>query len=374
MKNQFKFPVLIAVAVLITISLNAEDKVTVTADPFPAERPGQYVYYHDMRTGIYGNKAPLNRLMGILKIADKKYLVRICNLSDGKTFLYSGRYVLNKGIMEFSPENMQGDAKEGAMIMADLLNLLNYLGSETIKYGQKLTGKNDFSVNSTWENYHRKLVNSYKWWIPFYKLVSSSNAENVDTGMKGDLMLKLVCFGSVYDADAETFTSISNLPIYYNEKSDLKKYIIPETEKVTVKLSGRSFILDKNWNYEKPDQQSGIMHETYWLKKFTVRDAQIGIESIDVSNMRMEKNEIESFVSTLVFQSCVITDTVHVDPENKTLSLSLWDPQSGHSTITKYRSLGIKKNVLTLLNFSAFDFIYYGNMNYFNTIINTKAD
>ena len=366
-----KLFMLTIVAVMITVSLNVKDAVAVAADPFPVERPGQYVYYHDMRTGIYGSNEPLDRLMGILKIADKKYLIRIYYPATGKTFYYSGRYVLNKGIMEFTPENIQGDAKEGTMIMADLLNVLNYLGGETLKHAGRFKNKEDFSVNSSWPNYDRKFVNSYKWWAPFYKLTSSSNAETDKWASKGGIALKLVCFGSVYDADAETFTLISKVPVYYNEKSDLKKYVIPETEKVQVKLAGIAFTLDKNWIYEKPNPEYGIMHETYWLKKFSVRDAQIGIETINISDMHMEKNEIDSFTATLQYQTCVITDTVSIDHGRKILTLCLWDPKSGSSTLTKYRSLGIKNKILTLLNFSAFDFIYYANMEYFDAIINT---
>ena len=364
---------LIMASMLIAVSIRAEDAVTVTADPFPLERPGQYVYYHDMRTGIYGSKEPLNRLMGILKIADKKYLVRICYPASGKTFFYSGRYILNKGAMEFTPENIQGDPKEGSMIMADLLNLLNYMGGETLKHTQRFKSKSNFTINSTWQNYGKKFVNTYKWWVPFYKLTSCNYAETDKLAAKGDTAVKLVCFGSVYDADAETFTQISKVPVYYNEKSDLKKFKLPEAEKMPVTLAGMKFILDKNWIFEKPNPESGIVHETWWLKKFTVRDAQIGIETIDISAMRIEKNEIDSFAATLQYQTCVISDTVEIDAAGKTLTLSLWEPKSGNNTLTKYRSLGIKNKILTLLNFSAFDFIYYANMEYFNAIINVKG-
>lgn len=373
MNNRLRTLVLTVFAILVTVTAGTEDAVTVTADPFPMERSGQYVYYYDMRTGIYGSEKPLNRLMGILKIADKKYIIRICYPADGRTFFYTGRYVLKNGVMEFTPENIQGDAKEGTMIMADLLNLLNYMGSETLKLGQRLKGKENFSVNSAWENYGRKFVNAYKWWVPFYKLSSMSETGTGKQNAAGDPVLKLLCFGSVYDADAETFTQISKLPVSYNEKSDLKKYAIPAAEKVPVTMAGIKFTLDKNWGYEKPDPASGIMHETYWLKKFTVRDAQIGIESIDISNMLIEKNEIDSFTATLQYQTCVVADTVSVDAGRKILTLSLWEPKAGSCTLTKYRSLGIKNKVLTLLNFSAFDFVYFANMEYFNAIINVKG-
>jgi hypothetical protein len=274
--------------------------------------------------------------------------------------------------MEFTPENIQGEAKEGTMIMADLLNLMNYLGAGTLKHAQKLKGKKDFSVGSDWVNYNLKLVNSYKWWAPFYKLTSSVNAGTDKSSAKGNSILKLVCFGSVYDEDAETFAQISKLPVYYNEKSAPGKYLIPAADKVEVKLAGFSLALDKNWVYEKPDPAAGMMHETYWLKKFTVRDAQIGIETIDVSNMLIEKNEIDSFAATLQFQTCVITDTVNIDHAKKAMTLCLWDPKSGSGTLTVYRSLGIKNKSLMLLNFSAFDFIYYANMEYFNAIMNFR--
>lgn len=356
--------------IFMSASGNAEKNTLITADPFPSERPGQYIYYHDMRKGVYGDKEPLNRLFGILKADNKQYIIRVGNLKNGKSYLFLGHYVLKNGVLEFLTESIQGDAKEGTVIMAELLNLMNYIGSESINYSKNINNSKDLVVNSTWESYKRKLVNRYKWWIPFYKLDSSMNQVSDAYGDKNYLSFKLVCFGTVSQSDPDMFTRIDRLPVYYTEKLNDKKYIIPATEKIKVKLDNTTFNLDHNWHYEKGDQFNGI-NDSYVLKKFTARDAQVGVESIELSNIKVENNIINTFASTLQFQSCVISDTVVIDFDNKTLSLSLWDADSGTATFTKYKSLNVKKNLLTTLNFSALDFIYYCNMNYFNAIINS---
>jgi len=370
MINELKSLIIAALIICTSVSIYAEKSAEVTADPFPAERPGQYVYYHDMRTGVYGSKEPANRLIGFMKADNKQYIIRICNVKDGKSFLFLGHFYLNKGIMEFTPDTMQGDSKEGTLLLADLINLMNYLGSETVKVSPALLNKNDLNINSTWESYKRKFNNSYRWWIPFYRLESCTNAESDSFGEKGYASIKLVCFGTVAHNDPDMFTRINKLPVYYKDKIENKKYMIPPAEKMTVKLDNTSFKLDKNWHFEKADPAAGLYQDTYWLKKFTVRDAQVGVESLPLTNIKLEKNEINTFVRTLQFQSCVITDSVNIDLKLKTLSLSLWDADNGTTTFTEYISLGVKNNVLTVINFSSFDFIYYSNTDYFNHIIN----
>ncbi len=368
MFNSIKHLLIAFSIILCSLSLYADSSALITADPFPAERPGQYVYYHDLRTGVFGSKEPVNRLFGIMKADNKQYIIRVMNLNDGKSYLYLGRYILSKGAMEFLTESIQGNTKEATVIMADLLNLMNYLGSETLTHGPKLKNKIDLQINSKWESYNRKLANSYKWWIPFYRLESSSNIETDNFGQKGYVSFKLLCFGSVPENDPDMFTRINKVPSFYKDKISDKKYIIPAAEKMKVRLDSTTLNLDKNWHFEKGNPMSGLQ-DTYWIKNFTSRDAQIGLESIETDNLRLDKNEIEAFVSSLQFQSCVITDTVDIDLKNRTLALSLWDPDNGTATFTKYISLGVKRNLLTVLSFSAFDFIYFGNMEYFEAIL-----
>jgi len=370
MFNRLKYLVIAVSITGFNVPGYTDNITAVTADPFPSERPGQYVYYHDTRRGIYGSREPLNRLFGILKADNKQYIINVCNLKNTKSYLFLGHYILNNGMIEFLTESIQGDKKEGAAIMAELLNLMNYLGSETVKNSIKINNSKDLAVKSTWESYRREHVNRYKWWIPFYKLESCINAESDIYGDKNYTSFKLVCFGMVAQNDPDMFTRINKLPVYYKDKVADKKYIIPASEKTTVKLDNVSFNLDKNWHYEKGDLLNGIC-DTYILKNFTAMDAQIGVESIELNNIKLDNNIIDTFVSTLQYQSCVITDTVAIDPEKNTLSLSLWDADSGSSTFTKYISLDVKKNLLTTLNFSAIDFIYYSNIDYFNSILNT---
>ena len=78
--------------------------------------------------------------------------------------------------------------------------------------------RNDFKVNSTWVSYNRKFFNSYKWWIPFYKLDSSIDSEPDLYNGKDYTSLKLVCFGTVARDDPDMFTRISRLPLYYIDK------------------------------------------------------------------------------------------------------------------------------------------------------------
>lgn len=347
----------------------AEKSTVVAADPFPSESPGRYVYYHDMRRGIYGKKEPVNMLIGIMKADNKQYIIRALDNKSGESFLYLGHFILDKGIMQFTPDSMQGDTNRGMLLMADIMNLMNYLVIETGRHLLRLQNKSDATVNSNWEEYGRKTVNIYRWWIPFYKLESCSNAGNDQFGEKGYVSLKLICFGTTSKNDPDMFTRINRIPSYHKQKHESAKYAIPAAERMTVKLDNVTLNLDKNWQFEKADPASGLHHDTYWLKKFTVRDAQIGVESVQLTNLKLEKNEIETFAGTLQYQSCVIADTVSIDLKNKALSLSLWDPDNGTATYTRYKSLGVKNNVLTILNFSAFDFIYYTNMNYFDATL-----
>ncbi len=368
MKKIVKYLSAVFFTVILSLSLYADSAALITADPFPTERPGQFVYYHDMRTGVFGNKEPVNRLFGIMKADNKQYIIRVQNLNDGKSYLYLGRFILIKGEMEFLTESIQGNAKEAAVIMADLLNLMSYLGRETLNYSSKLKSKTDLVINSKWESYNRNLVNRYKWWIPFYKLESSSNIETDNSGQKGYVSFKLICLGSAPQNDLDIFTRINRLPSYHKEKITDKKYLITPAEKMKVRLDNTQLNLDKNWYFEKGDPISGFQ-DSYWFKKFTSRDAQLVLESIESDNIKLDKNEIEAFVSSLQFQSCVIADTVDIDLKGKTLTLSLWDADNGYATFTRYISLGKKRNLLTVLNFSAFDFVYYSNIEYFESIL-----
>lgn len=273
--------------------VNAQKTALLTADPFPAERPGQYVYYHDMRKGVFGIKEPVDRLIGLMKVENKQYVIHVCSIKEGKSYLFLGRFILKNGIMEFYTESTMGDLKEGAIILSDLLNLLEYLGVETIKNSAKLKNRNDLIVNSTWKSYNRKLINSYKWWIPFYKLEASRNSETDSSGEKGAASLKLVCFGTVAPDDPDMFARIRKIPVSYKDKTPDKKYKISEAEKKNVKLDNISLKLDKNWHFEKGDPSRNL-YDSYCLKKFTARDAQIGVETIESTNIKVEKNLIES--------------------------------------------------------------------------------
>jgi len=373
MKNIFK-RMLIAVSIIfIPIFVLSRNDALITADPFPNESTGQYIYYHDLRQGVYGSKEPSNRLVGLLKADNKQYIIRILNLKDGKSYLFLGRFILNNGNMEFTPESIQGDARAGAILLADLLNMMKYLSDESLKYYPKSKNKKDLTAPSIWKSYNRKYINTYKWWLPFYKLESCMNSESDSYGEKNAFSLKLVCFGSVSRDDPDMFTRINKLPVFYKEKISEKKFFFSPAEMINVKLDNVTLKLDKNWFFEKGNIDAGIS-DTYLLKKFTKRDAQVGVESIALNNIKLEKNEIETFASTLQFQSCVITDTVNIDLKNKTLSLSLWDTDSGTATFTKYISLGVIKNQLTMINFSALDFVYYSNTEYFDSILNTNLN
>lgn len=83
MINKLRSIIFAVSMICIPVLLQAEKNALVTADPFPDERPGQYVYYHDMRTGVYGNKEAANRLVGFMKADNKQYIIRICNINGG---------------------------------------------------------------------------------------------------------------------------------------------------------------------------------------------------------------------------------------------------------------------------------------------------
>ncbi len=349
----------------------AENDAIQKVDPFPSTQPGQYAFYHDTRDGVHhvSTSSKMDRLIGIVKINSETYVVRVYDLQTGSDFTFHGYFTKEKGIYNYVCEGFNGDANTGMIIMADLMNLLNYYSSEIDKVNKKLTDK-PVKITTHWEGYDSWNENSYDWWLPFFKLSSSKYASKNARGKKGAVSLKLLFLGR-FTADTQmNFFKYKSIPGTLSETPDSDKYKLAETNADPVKMEGVTLNIDSNWEYMPKDKESGIFFDTYWIKKFSTRDALIGVEVYNVKSVGNEKALSKLQMRGLALNECIIVDSIKIDKKNKTLSFLIWDVENDLTTIHVSRSLGIKNHILKNINFSAFEVIYNQNKAYFNSIIN----
>ncbi|MBN1531576.1 MAG: hypothetical protein JXA20_02840 [Spirochaetes bacterium] len=344
--------VLIPTTLNINISFGSDDN-----DPFGENNPGQYVYYHDTRKNVYGNKNALNRLLGIMKIGYNKYLMRIYDIDESREGILIGSYIRNNNHYEFMPKQAKGDQYWLSLVTADLLNILNYYGNE-YSNNQKNSQRKEITINSNWKNYGRELINRYCPWIPFYHLKSS-----VLSGTK-ECNIKCVFFGRMMPNDT-IFFQITNIPNVDNDAN--ANYRIEAKGAKSINLNGIVFKLDDNWKLMKGDVKTGVPHDTCWVSKYSARDSQIGVETIELHNKIKAGGENELLFLFMNTSKCIITDSVSIN--GKTISYIIQDVNTNTYNRQIFHIIKFSANEVKVINFSSFEVIYTSNKSYFDNIV-----
>lgn len=370
MKQILKIFLLFALLIQFTPAFPVDDNVN-KVDPFPATLPGQFAFYHDSRDGVHhvSISTKMDRLIGIVKINNETYVVRVYDLKTGADFTYPGYFTKENGVYDFVCTGFKGDINTGSIIMADLINLLNYYNGEIDEVAKKVTDK-PVKITSRWDGYDSWNENSYDWWLPFYKLSSSVYSSKDTNGRKGAMSLKLLFFGRFTVAKQMNFFKYKSLPVFVTDRGVLNKKKLTSGDSVPAEMAGVTLNLDSNWTYIPADKDTGIFFDTYWIKKISTRDALIGIESYNAKSIVSESELVKLQMRGLAQNECIIADSVKIDNGYKTFSFLIWDVDSNSVTIHVSRSLGIKNGIFKNLNFSAFEAVYNINKEYFDSIIN----
>ena len=369
MKHKWKILFILYLIIQLTPSF-AENDAIQKVDPFPSTLPGQYAFYHDTRDGVnhVSISTKMDRLIGIVKINSEIYVVRVYDLKTGSDFTFPGYFTKEKGLYDFVCTGFNGDINTGSIIMADLLNLMNYYSGEIDEVNKKVSDK-PLKITTFWDGYDSWNDNSYDWWLPFFKLSSSVYSSKDSHGRKGTVSLKLLFLGRFTAAKQMNFFKYKSIPGSLINTLSPDEYKLSDAKADPVNMEGVTLNLDSNWEYMPKDKESGIFFDTYWVKKFTTRDALIGVEVYNVKSIGNEKALSKLQMRGLALNECIIADSIKRDEQNKTLSFLIWDIENNLITIHISRSLGIKNHIFKNINFSAFESIYNQNKAYFDSII-----
>jgi hypothetical protein len=246
------------------------------------------------------------------------------------------------------------------LILADIMNLLTFFSKEYNKI-EKTGLENNKKIKTNWYNYDGlKLETTFSPWIPFYKINSC-----IDINSKHPY-IKLYSIGLVKNPKNATFFKIKST-VKDNYKS---KLILTKKNNKKIVIKDVSINLDENWTKQLPDKQKGIMHETYWISKETMRDAQIGIETIDLRKMKLIiKNTNELLLLLLTINQFVLSESMIYNGENDSLKYDIYDHNSGRITTTYLKLFKKTESLYLLVNFSSYKSVYDNNAKYFHNIL-----
>lgn len=343
-----KFFSLIAVALLTAVS--------VFANPLDYIESGSYAYYYDGRGGLeneYVRGYLVFHAEGGLSIV----LMNVVNVKTRKSYKFNIgiREAQNKDIelvsakgIEEIPEELRPEITQS---IPDLLNFdAMYRGNiKKIDY--------DSTLEDKWEEY--SLYYHYSKVNPMFKFDSISFNDPKD-----NIVFVTEKYGYVTINELDDF--YSNAPkALFKKKERPSKNVIPEAAEQVVTLNGVEIKVDGNWDAN--DFQEGEIHNTgMWLKIDSIRDAQVMIERVPKEFPFKTVKEKEKFITSILLGiPNLIPYTVEVKKDGKDIVLTYVNyDEHNWTTINIVR---LTKD--TVINFSAFEDMYFENKDYFDNIL-----
>ncbi|MCZ8342416.1 MAG: hypothetical protein O9301_05230 [Leptospira sp.] len=332
-------------------TLNAETKFD-----FPNTSSGQYIFYYDSRRDA-------KRLTGIMKFYDGTIVCRTFDAIEKTNTIVSLKILKTDKEYEVIPDRIfAGDFNRDVQyVLVDLNNILN----QQLKHSNKITDKKNAFMDP-WPEFGYELEHVFWKHIPFMGLYSTRR-----TDLK-DPFYQAVIIGRMADANDVNFFNL-DLPIFKEKLS--AKFEIPTKQSKIINHAGYSITLDERWNRIEANKIPEIKHETYWFSVDSLRDAQIGIEKIDISDFPNQSkiktvkdlgNLILRSHPILLAESIAIVDLPNGDLQLDFVSLEF---QSRYRTKHIYRIKKLPGNKFEIVNFSAFYETYTLNESYFLEVL-----
>jgi hypothetical protein len=341
--------ILFAVAYAATISAEAKYD-------FPNTSSGQYIFYYDTRRDA-------KRLTGIMKFYDGTIVCRTFDSIEKTNTIVSLKILKTDKEYEVVPDRIfTGDFNRDIQyVLVDFNNILN----QQIKHTNKINDKKNAFLDP-WPEFGYDLEHVFWKQIPFMGLYSTRR-----TDLK-DPFYQAVIIGRMSDSDDVNFFNL-DLPIYKEKLS--AKFEVPIKKSKVISHAGYLITLDEHWNRIDANKIPEIKHETYWYSVDSLRDAQIGIEKIDISDFpNQSKIKTAKDLGNLILRShpILLADTITVSElPNGELQLDFvsLEFQSRFRTKHIYRIKKLSGNKFEILNFSAFYETFTKNESYFLDVI-----
>ncbi|MDF3821609.1 hypothetical protein P3G55_17015 [Leptospira sp. 96542] len=327
---------------------------------FPDTNPGQYIFYKDTRGGQ-------NRLTGIFKFPDGTIICRTVDTIKNVSSTITVEVQKTKNGIEIVPAKViEGDFERDIQY---LLVDFNNIASQQFLNQSKISDKKN-TTEDPWPEFGYTLEHTFWKFIPFFNLYSMRRTD-LETSF-----YEVAIMGRMAHKDDVSFFKI-NLPLT-NENS-AAKFKIPKKNEKSIESSGYQIPLDENWKVIPPDKEKNLYHETIWLSVSSMRDAQIGIETIDTSLLG-NKFQISSpmdFANRIInSNTLLIANTIKIEnisPNEVVLSYVVIDTETKLQTISINKIKKVDATNYHIINFSAFLETYEENKPYFIKIIkNTK--
>ena len=327
-------------------------------DIFKDVLPGQYIFYQDKR----GNN---NRITGLLKYYDGSIICRTFDLNNKKETLVQ---------LDFSKINNQNDIKPVNTFHGDLMLDLQFVMVDLMNiWSQYEIIKNELNIQEVikkdeWPEYKYTLEHKFVKWIPFLKFYSTRNTDFQDPNYK------LILVGKMQDPKDPIFMNFKSIPT----SKPFPAFKLEAVNKNSIKMEGTNIQLDENWKFMEPSAEYSTYHDTYWIKKKSQRDAQIGVETISFLDKYITKDIEHSpyQLASLIISASLMVEPTSVHFQEQTdgslkVSFVVLSPNELFATQCIYKIYKVSENDYKIINFSTFQSLYDENKIYFNSILNS---
>lgn len=315
---------------------------------------GEYVYFMDNRI-----QTPFYRGYIYYTAENQSYLfVRSVNLSNNDEALY--QIIINTNKIEDSKTNLISgkNSLNHQQACVDVFNFITAynLNNNKISY--------EYEFKDKWEKYtyyynFNKIAPVFKIYSLKMEFPGKKKEENPRyyINRSGIIDIKKISEFKVLKP--------LNTDFIKNRNSNVKLSGINEK---SIIANGVKIILDDNWTSQK-----NINFPSYWIKKESVRDAQISIETGDWSKFKSKGyNSLDDFIKYIVLSSPGVNWNyfkVEKAKDKMVVQYAVIDENNFQNFM--YQEYLIKKGELIIINFSSFFSIFMNNHEYFNKIINS---
>lgn len=323
---------------------------SLNAAPFDYVESGTYGYFLDTRAS---------------EAFIRGYL--ICELDDGNTAVFMNTIFVDSGISVPSGVCVSEDENH-ELVYTDYpgvkmskvqerearqtLKDLTYFDSMYKQFGNKI-GLETFAKGKLSEC---TVYYQYSNVFPLFKFIQISD----DADFK-EVNYMAYRFGKIKTLDSKGVQSFYDDDVIPSPKHENKEFKIPKKNSKKIELNGIKFKIDENWVQQELD---GV--ESWWLQCDSIRDAQIMVEKLpDGMRPKTQAEKCRLLTFMIPRQEFLLPATLHVFSKGDTVYISyeIWQTNEA----VTFCIVGIKEDVI--INFSAFDYVYYQNQEYFKKIL-----
>ena len=343
--------IITTVLIIFTI-ISANAKPT---DIFKNIRNGEYVYYIDNRLNI-----PFYRGYIYYKADKELFLfIRSVNLKNKEEAFYEMVLSLNNKIEDSKITLMSGiETNNHKQAYIDVLNFIT-------AYNQNINLISyEYEYKDQWEKY--AYYYNFNKIAPIFKIYSLFMEFE---GKKKESAPRYIInrSGMIDIKQLKNFKNI--MPI--DESKIVKrnsKIKLSRTNEKSININGIKIILDDNWVL-----QNNLEFPGYWIKKESIRDAQISFEIGEWKKFKnLGYNDLDDFIKYITITNTgILWDTLKVIKEKEKIIVQYQLIDENKFLNFIYQEHIIKNGKLITINFSSFYDLFVNNHEYFNKIINS---